>query len=169
VVDKVLFSSDVTTWGTPKWLFDVLHKKHKFSVDVAANRKNTKLPRWWGPKSPEGVKDSLVHDWSGERCWLNSPYGRGITGKWVKKAYEESLKPGTMVALLLPSRSDQPWWRYVLKASMIIFVKGRIKFDGAKHGAPFPSVICIFDGECNVPVIKIWDISKTRKRKKKAA
>ena len=84
----------------------------------------------------------LLEDWVG-RCWMNPPYGRGI-GKWVQKAYEESLK-GTLVVCLLPSRTDTKWWHdYVMKAKEICFIKGRLKFGGAKNSAPFPSCVVIF-------------------------
>lgn len=37
--------------------------------------------------------------------FCNPPYGRAV-GEWVKKAYEESKKPGTLVVCLLPARTD---------------------------------------------------------------
>ena len=55
---------------------------------------------------------------------------------------------------LLPARTDTRWWRdYVMKASELRFISGRVKFGDAGQGAPFPSVIAIF-GTPTTPVIK---------------
>ena len=80
----------------------------------------------------------------GHRVWLNPPYGREI-GKWVRKAYEESLKPDTTVVCLLPARTDTKWFHdYVLPAGELEFIRGRLKFGGQKNAAPFPSMVVIF-------------------------
>lgn len=144
MVSKVLFSSKKKDCKTPRWLFKKFDRAYKFTVDAAAHRRNRQLKRFWGPGSKE-QKDSLAISWQGERCWLNPEYGRGITGKWVRKAYRESQKPGTLVAVLIPARTDQWWWhRYALRSHSIIFIEGRVHFDGADHGAPFPSAVLIF-------------------------
>jgi len=50
-----------------------------------------------------------------------------------------------VVVCLLPARTDTKWWRdYVMRASELRFISGRVKFGDAKTGAPFPSVIAIF-------------------------
>jgi site-specific DNA-methyltransferase (adenine-specific) len=49
------------------------------------------------------------------------------------------------VVMLIPSRTDTRWWHeYIMKASEIRFVRGRLKFGGAKYNAPFPSAIVVF-------------------------
>jgi site-specific DNA-methyltransferase (adenine-specific) len=74
---------------------------------------------------------------------MNPPYGREIT-QWVKKAWEESQKGATVVCLL-PARTDTRWFHsYVLGKAEIRFIKGRLKFEGAKNSAPFPSMIVIY-------------------------
>ena len=78
---------------------------------------------------------------------MNPPYGRDI-GKWVKKAYEESLK-GAVVVCLIPARTDTKYYHdYIFPyAKDIEFVKGRLKFEvngKAKDPAPFPSAIIRF-------------------------
>ena len=76
---------------------------------------------------------------------MNPPYGREIT-KWMQKAYESS-RQGVTVVCLVPSRTDTKWWHdYVMFADEIRFVKGRLKFDGHKNSAPFPSAVVIFKG-----------------------
>ena len=77
--------------------------------------------------------------------WLNPPYGRTI-GAWVKKAYEESQKPGTFVVCLLPARTDTAWFHDYCKKGYIQFIRGRLKFGNSKNSAPFPSMIVFFGG-----------------------
>jgi site-specific DNA-methyltransferase (adenine-specific) len=36
-----------------------------------------------------------------------------------------------------------------MKADEIRFIKGRLKFDNAKHSAPFPSCVVVFRGKRN--------------------
>lgn len=75
---------------------------------------------------------------------MNPPYGN-VIGKWIMKAWESSQQ-GTKVVCLIPSRTDTAWWHdYVMKGE-IRFIRGRLKFGGAKNSAPFPSAIVIFHG-----------------------
>ena len=51
---------------------------------------------------------------------------------------------GTSV-LLIPSRTDTSWFHdYVIGQAEIRFIRGRIKFEGAKYNAPFPSMVVIY-------------------------
>ena len=69
----------------------------------------------------------------------------------MKKGYEESQKPGTVVVMLIPARTDTSYFHdYILhgKAAEIRFLRGRLKFtdeDGnAKDSAPFPSAVIVW-------------------------
>ena len=63
---------------------------------------------------------------------------------WVKKAYEESLR-GVTTVMLLPCRTDTPWWHdYIEPYAEIRWIRGRIKFDGQSDKAPFACAIFIF-------------------------
>ena len=75
---------------------------------------------------------------------MNPPYGREI-GKWIEKAYKESLK-GAVVICLIPSRTDTKYWHNFIfpYASDIKFIKGRLKFGDGKNPAPFPSALVEF-------------------------
>ena len=81
----------------------------------------------------------------GCRVFCNPPYGRKLYN-WVKKCYEESRKPDTLVVLLIPARTDTRYFHESIyhKAKEVRFVKGRLKFGSAKNPAPFPSMIVIF-------------------------
>ena len=80
----------------------------------------------------------------GEIVFMNPPYGR-VIGKWIEKAYKESLK-GAVVVCLIPSRTDTRYWHdYIFPySSDIKFIKGRLKFGSGKSPAPFPSAIIEF-------------------------
>ena len=134
---EVMFSSKTDEWATPQDLFDRLNDEFHFTLDVAANADNAKCKQYFDKN-----KNGLNWDWGG-CCWMNPPYGREI-GKWVKKAYEESLK-GCTVVCLLPSRTDTRWFHdYIYGKAEIRFIKGRLKFGGCKNSAPFPSMIVVF-------------------------
>ena len=76
--------------------------------------------------------------------FCNPPYGRKLH-RWVRKAYEESLKEGTIVVMLIPSRTDTRYFHdYILHRSEIRFVEGRLRFGNADMNAPFASMIVIF-------------------------
>ena len=122
--------------GTPDKVFNPLHAEFRFTVDGAAHAQNAKLPRYWD--------DSLDLDWSGERVWLNPPYGHKNLRRWIGKAWRESQR-GALVVCLVPSNTGQVWWtEYAIKASEIRWIRGKLRFEGAKSCAPFASVVLIF-------------------------
>ena len=48
--------------------------------------------------------------------------------------------------MLIPARTDTKYWhKFVMKASEVYFVKGRLKFGDSKNSAPFPSAVVVFD------------------------
>ena len=52
---------------------------------------------------------------------------------------------GATVVMLLPARTDTRWFHdYIYGKAEIRFVKGRLKFGGAKNSAPFPSMVVVF-------------------------
>jgi phage N-6-adenine-methyltransferase len=137
------FSSATGLWRTPQWLFDELDAEFGFGLDVCATGSDAKCSVFYTPE-----QDGLKQEWRGV-CWCNPPFGRGI-GEWVKKAYGSS-RDGSVVVCLLPVRSDTEWWhRWVMQASEIRFVRGRVHFDMPEgvtmrgHNCPFPSAIVVF-------------------------
>lgn len=134
-----MFTSKTDLWSTPQDLFDVLDSIYHFTIDVCAAPENAKCERYFTPED-----DGLSQSWNGI-CWMNPPYGRQI-GKWLRKAYE-SAQNGATVVCLIPARTDTAWWHdYVMKGN-VRFLRGRLKFGGAKNSAPFPSAIVVFGGD----------------------
>ncbi|MCP4527503.1 MAG: adenine methyltransferase [Aestuariibacter sp.] len=135
------FSSEKTDWETPDELFGYWNQRFSFLTDVCATKENTKCNSWWSPKD-----NGLNRDWSWHGpCWMNPPYGREI-GEWVQKAALEAAE-GCLTVALLPARTDTKWFHdWVLPYAHIVWLKGRVRFKGAKHSAPFPSMIAIYTG-----------------------
>lgn len=139
---ELLFSSEKQDWGTPPHVFQYFDEKYKFQLDAAAREDNALCERFIGPKT-----DALSVPWKAQTVWLNPPYGRGV-GKWLEKAYREA-KAGRTVGVLIFARTDTQWWHdYVMKASTVFLIKGRLKFvDGegnAKNPATAPSCFVVF-------------------------
>ena len=141
-VQQVMFSSATDEWSTPPAFFRKLDMRFNFTLDPCADEQNHKCNKYFTESD-----DGLSKSWGGETVFCNPPYGREIK-KWIKKAYEESQKPGTTVVMLIPSRTDTSYWHdYVMRASEIVFVRGRLKFGDSKNSAPFPSAVIVFKSD----------------------
>ena len=176
--DSVLFSKKSDEWETPRDLFELLNKEFHFRVDGACTPNNCLCDKGF-------MYNALNVDWvdviRGELrrppiVYLNPPYS--AIGKFMKKAYEESLK-GAIVVCLIPCRTDTRYWHeYVMKAHEIRFIMGRLRFENRSlptwnaegnfkiSSAPFPSCIVIFDhskyDKNNDPIMKAMRIPKTQ-------
>ena len=152
---KVHFSSNKSGWETPNYLFNYYDDIYQFILDAAADERNHKCDDWFGPGGIH--EDALTVSWQPwlekGNIWLNPPYSRGLQKKFVEKAANESTTLDTRPAItkhfvvcLLPARTDTKIFHEIIKpySSSIEFLKGRVKFVGAEHGAPFPSLICVF-------------------------
>lgn len=81
----------------------------------------------------------------GARVFCNPPYGRKIS-QWVRKCYEESRRPDTLVVMLIPARTDTAYfhdWIY-RKAREIRFIRGRLHYNDGPNPSPFPSMVVVF-------------------------
>lgn len=138
---EIMHSSESMDEVTPQDFYEQLHKEFSFQFDLAANKKSTKCPNFYSVRD-----NALIQPWNG-RNWCNPPYGRGVIN-WVKKAAEESQRSGALICMLLVPRTDTEWFSIAAKsADEIRFVKGRLKFEGQKNPAPFPSCIVIWYGK----------------------
>jgi len=140
-MNHVLFSYGRETWETPADLYAALDQEFRFTLDPCPLR----------PSAEAGLPlfgtDGLSIPWTGHRVFCNPPYGRGI-GRWLEKASEAELS-----VFLLPARTDTRWFHeFALSANEVRFIRGRLRFGGARSGAPFPSVLLIFKGPRSVPV-----------------
>lgn len=134
---KVHFSSQTDNWATPRSLFDTLNSEFGFNLDPCSSHENAKCKRHFTKED-----DGLAQSWDGDRVFMNPPYGRTI-GKWMRKAFESSLR-GSLVVCLVPARTDTNWWHDYAMKGEIRLIKGRLKFGDAIANAPFPSAIVVF-------------------------
>lgn len=141
MINKGLFSSNTNEWATPKLFYEELNKEFNFTLDPCATDANHKCSKYYTIK-----ENGLVQDWSNEVVFCNPPYGRDIKD-WVKKCYEEHIKHGVTVVMLIPARTDTSYFHeYIYNKSEIRFIRGRLKFNDGKQGAPFPSMLVIYRG-----------------------
>jgi phage N-6-adenine-methyltransferase len=136
-MEKVMFASEKHDWETPPGLFNRLNKEFGFDLDVCATADNAKLDNYLSPQD-----DALSQDWHGT-CWLNPPYGREIS-VWMHHAMSQAMQGNCTVVCLVPARTDARWFWDTARHGEIRFLKGRLKFVGAEHSAPFPSCLVVF-------------------------
>ena len=141
---KTLFSSKTGEWETPIDFFNKLDWRFgKFTLDPCATSENHKTKKYYTLED-----NGLAQDWEGETVFVNPPY-RNLS-EWVEKAYNESQKLRTKVVMLIPARTDTKYWHnYVMRASEIHFIKGRLKFGDSKNSAPFPSAVIVFNSRAS--------------------
>ena len=133
MINRVLFSSASDNWKTPKDVYDKLNEEFQFDFDPCPYNENHNITSING----------LMTDW-GNSNFVNPPYSK--IADWCKKAYME-YKKGKIVVMLIPSRTDTKYWHeYIMKATEIRFIKGRLKFGDSKNSAPFPSAVVVFRG-----------------------
>lgn len=112
--NKVMFSSATDHWSTPKEVYEALDNEFHFDFDPCPLRSGF---------------DGLERANWGERNFINPPYGN--IKAWMKRIYE--MGQYNLCVALIPSRTDTRWWHdYVMKATEIRFIKGRLKFGGGK-------------------------------------
>lgn len=148
---KVHYSSDKHTWETPQDFFDKLNAVYGFTLDACAEDDTAKVSNYFTIED-----DALTQDWKGV-VWCNPPYGKEQV-KFINKALHESKKHDSTVVLLIPARPDTKVWQDIIfpSASQICFVRGRLKFGGANHSAPFPCALVFFGSCINIPFDMGW-------------
>lgn len=126
---RVLFSSASDRWATPTEVYNALNEEFRFTFD---------------PCPLDGEGDGLAPlfcQWAGHRVFCNPPYGPKL-GEWLKRWREAEL-----AVYLIPARTDTRWFHDIClpHAKEIRFIRGRLKFGDAKHSAPFPSMVVVFE------------------------
>ena len=145
-----MFSSKSTVWATPQEFFDQLDSEFHFTLDPCADESNHKCEKYFTEK-----QDGLKQSWGGQTVFCNPPYSRRTKGNpgqeaWIKKAAEEGQRPGAVVVMLIPARTDTlAFHKYIYHKAEIRFIKGRLRFrvnGQTGDAAPFPSMVVIFRG-----------------------
>lgn len=136
----VLFASNNDEWQTPQGLFHYLNDKFNFTMDLAASDTNHLAEKYYTKES-----NALLQDWQDEVAFCNPPYS--IVGQFINKAMEQKDK-AKVICMLVASRTDTKAFQNMTNA-YVLFIKGRLKFIGAKHSAPFPSALIFLGSEIN--------------------
>jgi len=150
----VTFSKTKDEWTTPQDFWEKLNAEFQFTWDVAARAENSKCGlHYFGPDHPDPRRRDALDPgvvW-GVVSWMNPPYSSGR--RFIARAAFEARYRGNIVVCLVPARTDTHWWhgyvwnrkKHQLRAGVEVrFIKGRLRFGGAEHGAPFPSVVIVF-------------------------
>jgi site-specific DNA-methyltransferase (adenine-specific) len=138
----VHFSSARDDHETPRSVFDALNAEFRFTVDACASKSNALCARFWTRK-----ENAIRQAWEGERVWCNPPYGPKLTAAFIWKAHQAvTLEGCELVTMLIPSRTDTRAFHDAIlePGHEVRFVRGRLRFGGAKNSAPFPSVVVVF-------------------------
>ena len=145
---------------TPPSLFKKLDDRFHFHLDVCATQDNALCQAYFTKEGNCLAIDTWIDDDYDDDDYLiadgintffcNPPYSN--PEPFICKAYEESLKGATVVMLLPADTSTKVFHYYTMKASEIIFIEGRVRFnnpDGTPmKGSPkFGSMVVVFKQE----------------------
>lgn len=134
-------------WATPPKLFERYHRRYRFTVDLAAEAWNAKLPTYYTIQD-----DALRQTWRG-RGWCNPPYHE--LWRWLEKAYHAVLgreRTMELAGYLIPVRTDQDWFHeIVLPYARIEWIRGRVNmipppgWDGPSDTPAEASMFVVFE------------------------
>ncbi|HAJ8920679.1 TPA: DNA methylase [Escherichia coli] len=129
-------------WRTPSLIFRNLHREFSFSLDGAATKHDTLLPRF--------TDDIHNQSWDGERVFCNPPYSD--TKTFLVKASEADL-----AVFLIPYRPQTIYWlKHIFTNPLcheIRILHRSVRYlpptghNGLTIRSPFASAIVIFKSE----------------------
>jgi site-specific DNA-methyltransferase (adenine-specific) len=172
------YPNGTTEWPTPQWLVDQLAEEFTtggFDLDPAATADNAKAPRYHTVD-----QDGLAQPWHARAVWLNPPYGKTSTPRWLAKARAEAgLGHAALVVCLVPARVETSWWReYETDPAVFVRVIGRVRWRPDQRGeAPFASAVIVFgkltgrhgrdpstcaNPDCPRPYRRFWPAQRNR-------
>jgi len=143
IVHASIKSGGSDCWGTPKSIVQIAEKllEQPFNLDAAASKENAICEKFITEE-----QNALITHWKGPNVWLNPPYS--LNRAFLKRCVEMIMSVSCEnIMVLIPARTDTQYWHeYVMEhAYRIWLIKGRLKFVGAKSGAPFPSALIQFN------------------------
>ena len=130
-----LFTSVKQSWCTPASVWQRVLKIAPIGLDPCTNRESEVPARVYFMEQD----DAFTQYWGGMGLvYCNPPYEKRFKYAWLEKGVEADE-----IVYLLPSRTDTKWFQDLHKFDLTVccFVKGRLRFSGAKDLAPFPSVL----------------------------
>ncbi len=139
----VLHSSVKQDWQTPDEVLAIVRKVGAIALDPCTVDDNPTGAVVVYTPADDGLRQSWATDFG--IVFVNPPYGRELP-EWVVKAIAESRR--CCIVMLTPARPDTRWGQALMKHSVAqCWWRGRIKFRGAQHAAPFPNVFTLLGGD----------------------
>ena len=147
-----LGSSKKWDWETPPDKFKTWDRIFGFTLDAAANERNTKCPAFISEKM-----DAFKTPWATEgRWWLNCPWGKAYkkaTGltiyDWMARALQQ-FRAGNEGVAIVSARTETRWFQdNCVPAPYRCFLNKRVAFVDPLTGKvadqpTFPSVLVIY-------------------------
>ena len=142
-------SSGNNSWETPADLAEALSAAvGGFDLDPCASTRDRRKARVKAKILLTEADDGLSVPWRG-RCFVNPPYGRGVS-EWMRKCFEEAQR-GCIVVGLIPARPDSRYWHeYIAQRGDVFMLRGRLKFGDGANSAPFPSCVVVWGADADL-------------------
>ena len=151
MTSPAMFSSDRQDWQTPDRLLDLVKSYRKIRLDPCTSIENPTGAQEFFIPADDGLKQDW-EVWKPGVIYVNPPYGRE-QALWIGKCATEAVanyRDGSElhgeILLLVPARTDTAHWHHGVlgHADAVCYIKGRLKFRGAKSSAPFPSALAYY-------------------------
>jgi DNA N-6-adenine-methyltransferase Dam len=138
------YPNGTTEWPTPQWPVDQLAEEFApggFDLDPAATPGNAKALGLFTADD-----DGLAQPWHARAVWLNPPYGKTSTPRWLAKAKAEvNLGHAAPVVPGARPRVDTMVARVRGRPQVFVRVIGRIRWAADRRSeAPFDSAVIVF-------------------------
>lgn len=145
-------------YGTPLDFIAAVERRFgPLRIDLAATAENKKAPIWIAPES-DSLHENTAWDPSG-LAWLNPPFAN--IAPWAAKcAYhaEAFAANKSRLLFLTPASVGSNWFDdHVHKKARVLFLKGRLTFEGCSDPYPKDCILSVF-GER--PAYEVWDWRK---------
>lgn len=147
-MNDALLSSERMDWNTPQNIIDMLLGAwpNGVALDPCSNETSIVPANKRYTIEDDGLKQDWIVPHNG-LIYINPPYGRELP-KWAERIDRERVlisgDAEKTIVTLVPARTDTKWWRTLVQKSLYVcFLSGRVTFQGADCGAPFPSALVV--------------------------
>lgn len=128
---------------SPDFVLNIVRGVGAIGLDPCTEDSNPTGARLFLTKKENGLTARWPALSEDEVVYVNPPYAKGIINQWVGKcAWEWVRMPRRPVLMLLRLDSGVPWFEVAWSFSRVACqFNRRLRFSGAKHVAPFSSVL----------------------------
>lgn len=111
-------------WGTPDWIFNPLNEQYKFTVDLAASKKNAKCKKYYSKEKSLFDNGKIS---SREVYWLNPPFSLAKQFFYIVNLFSFNIR---CVAIYKATNLETHTWQKVILngASWVCFVTPRVNY-----------------------------------------